>query len=103
MGVVQAWPTINRDVEFKALHVLRGGDASARLPVDWPESAADAAIEFNEPAAWFGRMNREMRAIGRDSAPRLGAEFVIHLPEAGIGSAEMPRNPPRAPVSATAW
>jgi HAMP domain-containing protein/signal transduction histidine kinase/DNA-binding response OmpR family regulator len=76
MGVVEALPTINHDAEFKAiwkaLHALRGGDLSARLPVDWPEPSGLVASEFNELAEQLGRMNHDMRAIDRDMSSRLG-------------------------------
>ncbi|HEY4374566.1 MAG TPA: HAMP domain-containing protein [Burkholderiales bacterium] len=79
--MVEALPTINHDVEFKAvwraLQALRNGDASVRLPMDWPEPAADVATEFNALAAQCGRMNHEMRAIDRDAATRLGGKHRL--------------------------
>jgi len=79
MGVVEALPSINHDVEFKAiwkaLRALRAGDVSVRLPVDWPESAANVASEFNELAGQFERMSHEIRAIERDSSSlRVGSK-----------------------------
>ena len=76
MGVVEALPTINHDAEFKAifkaLHALREGDFSVRLPSDWPEPAALVAGEFNDFAARLARMGHEMRGIERDMTSRLG-------------------------------
>ncbi|HEX4327042.1 MAG TPA: HAMP domain-containing protein, partial [Burkholderiales bacterium] len=78
MGVVEALPGINHDVEFKAiwkaLRALRAGDVSVRLPVDWPEPAANIASEFNEFASQFDRMSHEIRMMERDAPARLGSK-----------------------------
>jgi HAMP domain-containing protein/signal transduction histidine kinase/CheY-like chemotaxis protein len=77
MDIRTASPEATEESQFeqiaRALAAFRRGDASTRLPDDWPGAAGEVAAEFNSLAAQCARMSVQLRDVASDlSVPATG-------------------------------